>query len=139
MNWKSTIALLVLASAAGVWLWKGDDWSPKIFLSPTVHLYCIIYRNLIAFFTSFHCWSRRLMRKTRLPSSSDRDFFQFSDRLKLTRAEMTFRLTDQLNGERSSHIGGIWRDLIDSENQSIGKIVSGKRVHFSKYHRFKEA
>lgn len=55
----------------------------------------------------------------------------------LTRAEMTFRLTDQLNILRSDQSldGGIWpRDVIDSENQSNGKIVSGKRVHLSKYH-----
>ena len=30
MNWKSTVCLVLLASSAGVWLWKGDDWSPKL-------------------------------------------------------------------------------------------------------------
>ena len=30
MNSKSTLALLVLASAAGVWFWKGDEWGPRI-------------------------------------------------------------------------------------------------------------
>lgn len=29
MNWKSTIALLVLTAVAGVWLWKGDSWAPR--------------------------------------------------------------------------------------------------------------
>jgi hypothetical protein len=29
MNWKSTVLLVVLASAAGVWLWKGDSWVPQ--------------------------------------------------------------------------------------------------------------
>jgi hypothetical protein len=29
MNWKSTIALVILAAAAGVWLWKGDAWVPQ--------------------------------------------------------------------------------------------------------------
>jgi hypothetical protein len=28
MNWKSTVALLVLVAAAGAWLWKGDTWAP---------------------------------------------------------------------------------------------------------------
>src|SRR5262245_36522901 len=30
MNWKSTILLLILAAAAGVWLWKGDEWVPRL-------------------------------------------------------------------------------------------------------------
>lgn len=28
MNWKSTLALVVLAVGAGAWLWKGDEWVP---------------------------------------------------------------------------------------------------------------
>jgi hypothetical protein len=28
MNWKSTLLLLILAGAAGAWLWKGDEWLP---------------------------------------------------------------------------------------------------------------
>jgi hypothetical protein len=28
MNWKSTLALVILAAGAGVWLWKGDAWVP---------------------------------------------------------------------------------------------------------------
>ncbi len=30
MNWKSTIALVILAAGAGAWLWKGDAWAPKL-------------------------------------------------------------------------------------------------------------
>jgi hypothetical protein len=30
MNWKSTAALLVLTAVAGVWLWKGDAWVPRL-------------------------------------------------------------------------------------------------------------
>src|SRR5437660_6599927 len=30
MNSKSTLALLLLAALAGLWLWKGDDWGPRI-------------------------------------------------------------------------------------------------------------
>ena len=30
MNSKLTLALVLLAGVAGVWLWKGDDWAPKI-------------------------------------------------------------------------------------------------------------
>ncbi|MBM3981116.1 MAG: DUF4340 domain-containing protein [Planctomycetes bacterium] len=30
MNWKSTIALLILAAGAGAWLWKGDTWAPRL-------------------------------------------------------------------------------------------------------------
>lgn len=29
MNWKSTVALVILTTAAGLWLWKGDAWAPK--------------------------------------------------------------------------------------------------------------
>ena len=29
MNWKSTVALIILVAAAGVWLWKGDEWAPS--------------------------------------------------------------------------------------------------------------
>ena len=29
MNWKSTVALVILAAVAGVWLWKGDAWAPS--------------------------------------------------------------------------------------------------------------
>src|SRR5438552_17781763 len=29
MNWKSPIALVIRAAAAGVWLWKGDAWAPN--------------------------------------------------------------------------------------------------------------
>ena len=28
MNWKSTLLLVIVAAAAGVWLWKGDAWVP---------------------------------------------------------------------------------------------------------------
>lgn len=28
MNWKSTAFLVIVAAAAGVWLWKGDAWVP---------------------------------------------------------------------------------------------------------------
>ncbi len=30
MNWKSTIALVILAAGVGVWLWKGDTWAPNV-------------------------------------------------------------------------------------------------------------
>jgi hypothetical protein len=30
MNWKSTLALLLLTAAAGAWLWKGDTWAPRL-------------------------------------------------------------------------------------------------------------
>ena len=30
MNWKSTIALVILAAVAGVWLWKGDEWGSRL-------------------------------------------------------------------------------------------------------------
>ena len=30
MNLKSTLLLVLLACGAGLWLWKGDDWGPKI-------------------------------------------------------------------------------------------------------------
>src|SRR5579883_1361348 len=30
MNWKSTVVLVILAAAAGVWLWKGDEWVPSL-------------------------------------------------------------------------------------------------------------
>ncbi len=30
MNWKSTAVLVVLAVAAGAWLWKGDSWVPAL-------------------------------------------------------------------------------------------------------------
>src|SRR5581483_8941620 len=33
MHWKMTLVLVVLAGAAGLWLWKGDEWGPKIGLS----------------------------------------------------------------------------------------------------------
>jgi len=33
MNFKSTLLLLILAGGAGLWLWKGDDWGPKIGLT----------------------------------------------------------------------------------------------------------
>lgn len=32
MNWKSTLALVILAAAAGVWLWKGDDLAVRLHL-----------------------------------------------------------------------------------------------------------
>src|SRR5436305_195096 len=35
MNWKTTLLLLALALLAGLWLWKGDDWSPRLGLQPT--------------------------------------------------------------------------------------------------------
>ncbi len=35
MNSKSTLVLILLAAAAGVWLWKGDEWGPKIGLKPS--------------------------------------------------------------------------------------------------------
>ncbi|MBA4187747.1 MAG: hypothetical protein C0467_06980 [Planctomycetaceae bacterium] len=34
MNWKSTISLVLLASAAGAWFFKGDVWLPKIGVVP---------------------------------------------------------------------------------------------------------
>src|SRR5262249_23873984 len=34
MNWKSTLVLVILAGATGLWLWKGDEWGPKVGLSP---------------------------------------------------------------------------------------------------------
>ncbi|MDY3563698.1 DUF4340 domain-containing protein [Gemmata sp. JC673] len=30
MNWKSTLLLVTLAAGAGVWLFKGDEWFPKL-------------------------------------------------------------------------------------------------------------
>lgn len=36
MNWKSTLLLVVLAAGAGVWLWKGDEWFPKLARRPAV-------------------------------------------------------------------------------------------------------
>ncbi|WP_439620292.1 DUF4340 domain-containing protein [Gemmata sp.] len=30
MNWKSTVALLILAGAAGAWFFKGDAWLPRL-------------------------------------------------------------------------------------------------------------
>jgi hypothetical protein len=30
MNSKSTLALVLVAAVAGLWLWKGDEWGPKI-------------------------------------------------------------------------------------------------------------
>jgi len=30
MNWKSTLLLVILAAAAGAWLWKGDAWVPAL-------------------------------------------------------------------------------------------------------------
>ncbi|HEV3438430.1 MAG TPA: DUF4340 domain-containing protein [Gemmata sp.] len=35
MNGKTTLALVLLAVAAGVWLWKGDEWGPKVGLKPS--------------------------------------------------------------------------------------------------------
>lgn len=35
MNSKSTLALVLLAGAAGAWLWKSDEWGPKIGLKPS--------------------------------------------------------------------------------------------------------
>ncbi|MCE9565343.1 MAG: DUF4340 domain-containing protein [Planctomycetes bacterium] len=34
MNWKSTITLVLLASAAGAWFFMGDAWKPKLGLGP---------------------------------------------------------------------------------------------------------
>lgn len=34
MNSKSTVALILLATVAAVWLWKGDDWGPKLGVKP---------------------------------------------------------------------------------------------------------
>jgi hypothetical protein len=34
MNGKTTLALVLVACLAGVWLWKGDEWGPKIGLKP---------------------------------------------------------------------------------------------------------
>ena len=34
MNGKSTLALVVLAALAGVWLWQGDAWAPKLGYKP---------------------------------------------------------------------------------------------------------
>jgi hypothetical protein len=36
MNSRSTLALVLLAAIAGVWLWKGDELGPKIGLKPRV-------------------------------------------------------------------------------------------------------
>jgi hypothetical protein len=30
MNWKTTLILVILAGAAGLWLWKGDDWATQL-------------------------------------------------------------------------------------------------------------
>jgi hypothetical protein len=30
MNVKSTLLLVILAAAAGLWYWKGDEWGPKV-------------------------------------------------------------------------------------------------------------
>lgn len=30
MGWKGTLGLVLLASAAGAWYWKGDEWGPKL-------------------------------------------------------------------------------------------------------------
>ncbi len=30
MNWKTNLALVLLAVGAGAWLWKGDEWAPKL-------------------------------------------------------------------------------------------------------------
>ena len=30
MNVKSTLLLVILAAAAGIWYWKGDEWGPRI-------------------------------------------------------------------------------------------------------------
>ncbi|QJW95203.1 DUF4340 domain-containing protein [Frigoriglobus tundricola] len=30
MNWKSTLLLVILAAAAGAWLWRGDTWVPAL-------------------------------------------------------------------------------------------------------------
>lgn len=30
MNWKTNLALVLLAAGAGVWLWKGDEWVPAL-------------------------------------------------------------------------------------------------------------
>ena len=35
MNWKSTLALVLLAGAAGAWFFQGDAWKPKLGLGPT--------------------------------------------------------------------------------------------------------
>src|SRR5262245_16580295 len=34
MNSKLTLALVLLAGVAGLWLWKGDDWGPKVGITP---------------------------------------------------------------------------------------------------------
>jgi hypothetical protein len=34
MNWKSTVALLILAGAAGAWFFKGDAWLPRLGIEP---------------------------------------------------------------------------------------------------------
>src|SRR6059058_5325594 len=34
MNWKTTLALVLIAGVARVWLWKGDSWGPKVGLRP---------------------------------------------------------------------------------------------------------
>jgi hypothetical protein len=34
MNWKSTLALVVLAGVAGLWFFKGDDWGQSVGLKP---------------------------------------------------------------------------------------------------------
>jgi hypothetical protein len=30
MNWKTNLLLVLLAVGAGAWLWKGDEWAPKL-------------------------------------------------------------------------------------------------------------
>jgi hypothetical protein len=34
MNSKTTLALVVLAGLAGVWVWKGDAWGPRVGIGP---------------------------------------------------------------------------------------------------------
>ena len=34
MNWKSTLALVLLAGAAGAWFFKGDAWGPEVGIKP---------------------------------------------------------------------------------------------------------
>src|SRR5437868_14539814 len=33
MNLKSTFVLLLLAGVGGLWLWKGDEWGPRVGLA----------------------------------------------------------------------------------------------------------